>query len=105
MAKPLTQPLRLKQFNWNQATQHAFDEIKVALTRTPMLALPDFQQSFTIETNAYQHGIGAVLMQQGQPVAYLNKALGEKHKNLSLYEKEFLALIMEVEKWRHYLQR
>lgn len=44
-------------------------------------------------------------MQKGQPIAYLSKALGEKHKNLSIYEKEFLALIMAVEKWRHYLER
>lgn len=44
-------------------------------------------------------------MQARQPIAYLCKALGEKHKALSIYEKEFLALIMAVEKWRHYLQR
>jgi hypothetical protein len=44
-------------------------------------------------------------MQKGQPIAFLSKALGEKHKNLSIYEKEFLALIMAVERWRHYLQR
>jgi len=44
-------------------------------------------------------------MQQGQPIAYLSKALREKHKALSIYEKEFLALIMAVERWRAYLQR
>jgi hypothetical protein len=44
-------------------------------------------------------------MQDGKPVAFLNKALGEKHKHLSIYEKKFLALIMAVEKWKHYLQR
>ena len=44
-------------------------------------------------------------MQKGQPIAYLSKALGEKHKVLSIYEKEFLALIMAVERWRAYLQR
>ena len=49
--------------------------------------------------------MGAVLMQQGQPIAYLSKALGAKHKALSIYEKEFLALIMAVEKWRPYLER
>lgn len=44
-------------------------------------------------------------MQNDQPVAFLSKALGEKHKSLSIYEKEFLALIMAVERWRPYLQR
>jgi len=44
-------------------------------------------------------------MQKGYPIAYLSKALGEKHKSLSIYEKEFLALIMAVERWMHYLQR
>jgi len=75
------------------------------MTRAPILALPNFQATFTIETDACQDGIGAVLMQQGRPIAYLSKALGEKHKALSIYEKEFLALIMAVERWRHYLQK
>jgi hypothetical protein len=75
------------------------------MTTTPVLTLPNFQETFTVETNACQDGIGAVLMQRGHPVAFLSKALGEKHKNLSIYEKEFLALIMAVERWRHYLQR
>lgn len=58
-----------------------------------------------METDACIDGIRAVLMQGGQPIAYLSKALGEKHRKLSIYEKEFLALIMAVEKWRPYLQR
>ena len=75
------------------------------MTETPVLAIPNFQETFTVETDACMDGIGAVLMQKGQPVAYLSKALGEKHKALSIYEKEFLALIMVVHKWRHYLER
>jgi len=75
------------------------------MTETLVLAVPNFQETFTVETNAFMDGIGAVLMQKGQPVAYLSKALGEKHKALSIYEKEFLALIMAVDKWRHYLER
>lgn len=43
-------------------------------------------------------------MQKGQPLAYLSKALSEKNKHLSIYDKEFLALIMAVERWRSYLQ-
>jgi len=71
---------------------------------TPVLALPNFQEPFIIETDAYDGGIGAVLMQREQPVAFLSIALGDKHKHLSIYEKEFLALLMAVQKWRQYLQ-
>jgi hypothetical protein len=45
-----------------------------------------------------------VLMQREQPISFLSKALTQQHKHLSIYEKEFLALIMAVEKWRQYLQ-
>lgn len=41
-----------------------------------------------------------MLMQKGQPIAFLSKAMSEKHKYLSIYEKEFLALILAVDKWR-----
>jgi hypothetical protein len=58
-----------------------------------------------IETDACDMGIGAVLMQADQPIAFLSKALGPTHQKLSIYEKEFLSLIMAVERWRPYLQR
>lgn len=105
IAKPLTHILRLKQFAWSPEAQLAFDKLKGAMTKAPVLALPNFQDTFTIETDACNEGIGAVLMQHGQPIAYLSKALAEKHKTLSIYEKEFLALIMAVERWRPYLKR
>ncbi|WVZ62778.1 hypothetical protein U9M48_012480 [Paspalum notatum var. saurae] len=55
-------------------------------------------------TDASAHGIGAVLMQQGHPLAYLSKALGPKNSGLSTYEKECLAILTAVDHWRHYLQ-
>jgi hypothetical protein len=45
-----------------------------------------------------------VLLQRDQPVAFLSKALPQQHQHLSIYEKEFLALIMAIDKWRQYLQ-
>jgi hypothetical protein len=105
MAKPLTNLLKMKKIEWNASAQSAFGDLKIAMTQTPVLTLPNFDKSFTVETDACQDGIGAVLMQQGQPVAYLSKGLGIKQQSLSIYEKEFLALIMAIEKWRHYLQR
>ena len=105
IAKPLTQLLRKKQFCWSDDAQHAFERLKQAMVTTPVLALPNFKEPFEVETDASDIGIGAVLMQHGQPVAYLSKALGDSHKHMSIYEKEFLALIMAVERWRQYMNR
>jgi hypothetical protein len=75
------------------------------MTATPVLAILDFSVPFVVETDACATGVGAVLMQNDRPIAFLSKALGPTHQHLSIYEKEFLALIMAVEKWRPYLQR
>jgi hypothetical protein len=75
------------------------------MSSTPVLALPDFNIPFTVETDTCETGIGAVLMQKGHPIAYMSKALGIMNQKLSVYEKEFLAVIMAVDKWRQYLQR
>lgn len=72
---------------------------------THVLALPNFSETFVIETDACDTGIGAVLSQKGHPVAFYSKALGVKNSQLSTYEKEFLAILMAVEKWRCYLSR
>jgi hypothetical protein len=53
----------------------------------------------------FHSGIGAVLMQRNKPIAFLSKALSEKSRMLSIYDKEFLALLMVVERWCQYLQR
>jgi hypothetical protein len=75
------------------------------MSTTPVLALPDFQCQFVVETDACDSGVGAVLMQQDHPIAFLSKALGPLHQKLSIYEKELLAFILAVEKWPPYLQR
>ena len=100
IAKPLTQLLAKKQFVWSDAAQTAFLSLKQAMTTTPILGLPDFTASFVVETDACDSGIRAVLLQHNQPIAFLSNTLGPSHCHLSIYEKEFLALIMAVERWR-----
>lgn len=65
--------------------------------------MPDFTKHFTVKTYACHNGIGAVLMQEGQPIAYLSKELSSKHLGLFTYEKELLAVLMITQKWRTYL--
>jgi hypothetical protein len=57
---------------------------------------------FHIETDACAAGIGAVLTQNGHPLAYVNKALGVKNQGLSTYEKVYLAILFAVDQWRPY---
>ena len=70
----------------------------------PVLALPNLQMPFDIYTYSSGLGVGEVLSQGGHLVAYLNKSLCPRNQPLSTYEKECLALIMVVEKWKPYLQ-
>ena len=100
VAKPLTNLLKKQQFIWTTATDQAFQDLKHLMAHTLVLALPNFADPFVVETDACATGVGAVLMQHGRPIAFLSKAMGPQHQQLSIYEKEFLALIMAVEKWR-----
>jgi hypothetical protein len=105
IAKPLTALLKKGSvFVWTAHHAEAFQALKDALVSAPVLALPNFSQPFCLETDASNLGVGAVLMQAGHPVAYLSKALGPKLQGLSTYEKEYLAILIAVDHWRHYLQ-
>lgn len=73
------------------------------MSSASVLRLPDFTKAFVIEVDAYTKGMGAVLMQEGLPIAYLSKALSPRNLGLSIYEKELLAIVLAVTKWKHYL--
>lgn len=58
---------------WTDQHTLAFQALKVALSSAPCLALPDFSIPFHIETDACATGIGAVLLQNGHPIAYISR--------------------------------
>lgn len=103
IAKPLTNLLKKNQFGWHDAAEAAFLALKQAMTTTPILIMPNFNEAFTIETDASGDGIGVVLTQQGKPVAYMSRALGITKKSWSTYAKEMLAILEAIQLWRPYL--
>ena len=100
---PLTALLIKNAFNWSVEDETTFNQLKAAVSKPPVLALPDFNQTFIIECDASGSGLGAVLMQNHRPIAFHSQVLKGKAVQLSTYEKELLALVTAVHKWRPYL--
>jgi hypothetical protein len=103
ICKPLFDSLKKGNFQWGQSQMVAFENIKTALCFAHVLGLPDFSKPFTLEADASDTCIGAVLMQEGIPLFFLSKSLGPRAVGLSTYDKEALALIEALKKWKHYV--
>lgn len=94
IARPLFNLLKKgSPFVWTQPTEEAFQLLKHSLITAPVLALPDFSKPFVVETDACDSGIGAIVQQQGHPIAFMSKAICPNFRGLSTYEKEYLAVV------------
>ena len=95
-------------FVWTPTCQQAFDKLKQLLTNAPVLAFPNFELDFILETDASGDGLGAVLAQKHQdggirPVAFASRTLQPHEKNYGATELEALGVVWAAKHFRPYL--
>ncbi|CAM8926119.1 unnamed protein product [Rhodiola kirilowii] len=94
-------------FEFTKTCKEAFDELKKALTSTPIIQTPDWEQPFEIMCDASDFAVGAVLGQRFDKKAvviyYASRTLDSAQRNYSTTEKELLAVVFALEKFRSYL--
>lgn len=92
-----------QRFRWTEAADRNFNLLKKKITEEPILALPNFEKVFQVETDASGVAVGVVLSQEKRTIAYFSKKLNDAKKKYSSYDKEFYAIVLALKKWRHYL--
>lgn len=100
---PLTNLLRSNKLQWSTIAEATFTILRRKMTETPILCLPDFTQTFILETNVSIVAVGAVLSQQGHPITFFSKYICNRLQASSLYVREMYAMIEAIKKWREYL--
>ena len=73
------------------------------MTSAPMLAIPKGGEKFMIYSDASHQGLGCVLMQDGNVIAYGSRQLKMHEKNYPTYDLELAAIVFALKIWRHYL--
>ncbi|KAJ9542541.1 hypothetical protein OSB04_029047 [Centaurea solstitialis] len=94
-------------FIFDENCTHAFETLKYHLTNAPIMVPPDWNQPFEIMCDASDYAVGAVLGQRinnhFQPICYASRTLNDAQENYTTTEKELLAVVFAVEKFRSYL--
>ncbi|UYV82442.1 K02A2.6-like, partial [Cordylochernes scorpioides] len=96
-----------RPFVWTPDCQRAMEKLKEMLVAAPILAYPRPGDSFILDTDASNTGIGGVLsqVQEGSErvIAYFSKTLSKPERNYCVTRKELLAIVKSIEHFHHYL--
>ena len=104
-----TEPLRamLKQdaiFAWDEMANTSFQKIKdlIAKSATKPLHYYDRRKPVTEQADASQRGLGACLLQEGQPIAYASRSLTDTETRYANIERELLAIVFACQRFNTY---
>jgi len=109
IAAPLTDALQKMSISrpveFTERMAQAFKDLKQALINKPCLQLPDPDGEYEVTTDASEDEatVGAVLMQNGHPIAYESKKLNPHQKNYPVHDKEMCAIMHALDRWRPFL--
>ncbi|XP_070045384.1 uncharacterized protein [Nicotiana tomentosiformis] len=104
LAYPLTKlTQKAVKFQWSDACERSFQELKSKLTTTPILTLPEGTDGFVVYCDASRIRLGCVLMQHSRVIAYASRQLKNHEKNSPTHDLELAAVVFALKIWRHYL--
>ncbi|GAU32095.1 hypothetical protein TSUD_292190 [Trifolium subterraneum] len=92
LVAPITALLKKDSFEWNDDANKAFDQLKLVMSASPVLALPNFAEKIILETDASRTGMGAVPIQIGHPICYYSKQFCPRLSAASTYVRELCAV-------------
>ncbi|KAL1446513.1 hypothetical protein WDU94_015619 [Cyamophila willieti] len=90
-------------WHWEKVHQDEFDLVKKIITNAPVLKVFDKNLDLVIQCDSSQHGLGACLSQNGQPIAFASRSLSSCERFYSQMEKEMLAIVFAAEKFHYYI--
>jgi hypothetical protein len=92
---------------WKSEQKLAFENLKKALTTTPVLAVPDMDKLLFVETDASGYAMGGSLEQvqdgKRRVIAFMSKKFTAQENRWSPYERELFAIHEAMRVWRHYV--
>jgi hypothetical protein len=91
------------KFQWSEACEKSFLELKERLTTVPILAVPSGSGGYIVYCDASRVRLGYVLMQHGKVIAYASRQLKKHERNYPTHDLEMAAVIFSLKIWRHYL--
>ncbi|XP_058783906.1 uncharacterized protein LOC131658653 [Vicia villosa] len=106
LALPMTRLTRKEvTFEWNSDCERSFQRLKKKLTTAPVLIIEDPDKSYEVFCDASKKGLGGVLMQEGQVVAYASRQLRSHEENYPTHDLELAAIVFALKKELNMRQR
>nr|GEX21447.1 hypothetical protein [Tanacetum cinerariifolium] len=101
---PRTLTEKYNTFDWGEEQELAFQTLKDNFYNTPILALPDRPEDFVVYCDVFGIGLGCVLMQKGNVIAYASRQVKIHENNYTTHDLELGAVVFALKIWRHYLK-